>query len=163
MGISVYQLQLYGQMWFTTPTKLKLNTQIYSYIHIKYPKEYVYKSVIPTRNHRVRLSMSTTLLLLLVTVSNISKIYAVEPPPQLFYGLFPGPPGWAGARREPRDFMVQGKINRGRHTGYPAGRHSIRTKYTAHLHHPPFFYTPDALPAAQPTMSKHWMQLAHSD
>jgi len=55
------------------------------------------------------------------------------------------------------DFMVQGKINRGRHTDNPAGRHSIR----AHLHHPPhIFYRPDALPAAQPTVSKHWRQLA---
>ena len=26
---------------------------------------------------------------------------------------------------------------------------------SAHLHHPPFFYRPDALPAAQPTVSKH--------
>ena len=32
----------------------------------------------------------------------------------------------------------------------------------AHLHHP-IFYRPDALPAAQPTVSKHWRQLAHSD
>ena len=44
-----------------------------------------------------------------------------------FMALFPGPPGWAGARRELLDFMVQGKINRGRHTDHPAGRHSIRT------------------------------------
>jgi len=30
---------------------------------------------------------------------------------------------------------------------------------SAHLHHPPiFFYGPDALPAAQPTVSKHWRQ-----
>jgi len=28
---------------------------------------------------------------------------------------------------EPVDFMVQGEINRGRHTDHPAGRHSIRT------------------------------------
>ena len=47
--------------------------------------------------------------------------------PQPFYGLFLGSPGWAGARRELLDFMVQGKINRGRHTHRPAGRHSIRT------------------------------------
>jgi len=47
--------------------------------------------------------------------------------PQPFYGLFPGPPGWAGARRELLDFMVQGKINRGRHTDHPAGRHSIQS------------------------------------
>ena len=31
---------------------------------------------------------------------------------QPFYGPFPGPPGWAGTRRELLDFMVQGKINR---------------------------------------------------
>jgi len=44
-----------------------------------------------------------------------------------FTALIPGPPGWASARRELLDFMEQGKINRGRHTDHPAGRHSIRT------------------------------------
>jgi len=60
--------------------------------------------------------------------------------PQPFYGHFNSRttlrPGWAGARRELLDFMVQGKINRGRHTDHPAGRHSIRTN-SAHLNHPP--------------------------
>ena len=46
-----------------------------------------------------------------------------------FTALFPGPPGWTGARRELLDFMVQGKINRGRHTDHPDRRHSIRTNY----------------------------------
>jgi len=50
--------------------------------------------------------------------------------------LFPGPPGTASARRELLDFMVQGKINRGRHTDHPDGRHSIRTKQCPP---PPFF------------------------
>jgi len=44
-----------------------------------------------------------------------------------FMALFLGPPEWAGARRELLDFMVQGKINRGRHTDHPAGRLSIWT------------------------------------
>jgi len=44
-----------------------------------------------------------------------------------FTALFPGPPGWAGARRELLDFMVQEKINRGRHTDHPPECHSIRT------------------------------------
>ena len=44
-----------------------------------------------------------------------------------FTALFPGPPGTAGAGRELLDFMVQGEINRGRHTGQPAGHHSIQT------------------------------------
>jgi len=52
----------------------------------------------------------------------------IEPPPHNhFTALFLGPPGWAGARRELLDFLVQGKINSDRHTDHPAGRHSIRT------------------------------------
>ena len=49
-------------------------------------------------------------------------------------------PGWAGARRELLvDFMVQGEINRGRHTDHPAGRHSIRTNQCPHPPSPIFF------------------------
>ena len=80
-------------------------------------------------------------------------LFSWEPPyHNHFKALFPGPPGWAGARIEILDFMVQGKINRDRHTDHPAGRHSIRTKQ----HHPHVFYRPDALPATLPTVSKHW-------
>jgi len=43
-----------------------------------------------------------------------------------FTALFPGPTGWSSVRRELLDFVVQGKINRGRHTNHPAGCHSIR-------------------------------------
>jgi len=38
-----------------------------------------------------------------------------------FTALFPEPTGWAGARRELLDFMVQGKINRGRQTDRQSG------------------------------------------
>jgi len=79
-----------------------------------------------------------------------------------FTALFPGPPGWAGARRELLDFMVQGKINRGRHNDHPAGCHSIRTNQCPPPPSPNC-YRPDALPTAQPTLSKHWRQLAHSN
>jgi len=67
-----------------------------------------------------------------------------------------GPPGWAGTRRELLDFTVQGKINTGRHTDHPAGHHTPSRLTSAHLHHPSHvFYRPDALPASQPTVSKH--------
>jgi len=56
-----------------------------------------------------------------------------------FTALFPGPPGWAGARTELLDFMVQGKIKRGRHTDHPAGRHSIRTSQCPPPPSPIFF------------------------
>jgi len=75
-----------------------------------------------------------------------------------FMALFLGPPGWAGARREILDFMVQAKINRGRLTDHPAGCHSIRTNECPPPPSPHIFYRPDALPAAQPTASKHWRQ-----
>jgi len=44
-----------------------------------------------------------------------------------FTALFPGSPGWADARKEFLDFMVQGKINRDIHTNHPAGCHSVWT------------------------------------
>jgi len=75
-----------------------------------------------------------------------------------FTTLFPRPSGWAGAGRELLNFVVQGEINRGRYTDHPAGHHSIRTNQCP----PPqshIFYGPDALPAAQPTVSKHWRLL----
>jgi len=80
----------------------------------------------------------------------------------VFMAIFPGPLRWAGTRRELLDFMVQGKINRGRHTDNPAGRHSIWTNQCPPPPSP-IFYRPDALPATQPTTSKHWRQLAHWD
>jgi len=51
----------------------------------------------------------------------------------------PGPPGWASARREFLDFMVQGKINRGRHTDHLAGHHSIWTNQCPPPPTPHFF------------------------
>ena len=54
--------------------------------------------------------------------------------------------------RELLDFMVQGKINRGRHTDHPAGCHSIRTNQCPPPPSP-IFYRPDAVPAAKPTVS----------
>jgi len=61
-------------------------------------------------------------------ISHPGQLSLLSSPPQLFYGPFSR---WAGARKELWDFMMQGKINRGRHTDHPDGRHSIRTS-TAH-------------------------------
>jgi len=71
---------------------------------------------------------------------------------QPFYGPFSGNSGL-------HDFMVQGKMNRGRLTirlgATPSGLISD------HLHETSIFYRPDALPAAQPTVSKHWRHSIH--
>ena len=73
------------------------------------------------------------------TAVTLSATRTVQLPPQP--PLFPGPPGWAGARREHLDFMVQGKINRGRHTDHPAGRHSIRISNQCPPPTSPIFFT----------------------
>jgi len=69
----------------------------------------------------------------------------------LFTALIPGPPGWAGARRELLDFTVQGKINRGRHTDHPAGRHSICTNQCQPPPSPQFLQA--RCPSCRPTNS----------
>jgi len=69
-----------------------------------------------------------------------------------FTALFPGPTVWAGARRELLDFMVQGKINRGRHTDHPAGRHSIQTNQCPPPPHTPLFLWAGC-PSCRPTDS----------
>jgi len=72
--------------------------------------------------------------------------------PQPFYGPFSGTTRVTGAKRELLDFMVQGKINRGRHTDHPAGRHSIRTNQCPP---PPStnFFLPAGCPSCRPTNS----------
>jgi len=70
-----------------------------------------------------------------------------------FLALFPGPPGWAGARIEVLDLMVQGK---GRLT--KADPETLRLGATpsgltsAHLHHPPIFLQAGC-PSCRPTNS----------
>ena len=69
-----------------------------------------------------------------------------------FTALSPGPPGWANASRELLDFMVQGKINRGRHTDHPAGRHSTGLT-SANLCYPHIFT--DRMPFQPPNQQRH--------
>jgi len=83
----------------------------------------------------------------------LSTEYVTTPHHNRFTALFPGPSGWAGARRKLLDFMVQGKINRGRHTDHLAGRHSIQSGLTsAYLTIPPYFLQAGC-PSCRPTNS----------
>jgi len=77
-----------------------------------------------------------------------------------FTALFPGPPAWAGARRELLDFMVQGKINRGTHTDHPVGRHSIRTKQCPPPASPHFLQA--GCPSCHPTNSVKALKTTHN-
>jgi len=67
-----------------------------------------------------------------------------------FNGPFPGLPGWAGTRKvKPIGILLKQETVSGSGINWvickPAPHHSV-------------FYRPDALPATQPTASKHWME-----
>jgi len=92
---------------------------------------------------------------LLYTLTYVHAMFSVSHThTQPFYGPFPGPSRWAGARRELLDFMVQGKINRDRHThtNHPVGRHSIRTNQCSPPPSSPYFLQAGC-PSCHPTNS----------
>jgi len=92
-------------------------------------------------------TIQTTQMLLLLTQTvgwlSLTCLFSTNmaiPQHNRFTALFLGPSGWAVASRELLDFMVQGKIIRGRHSDYPAGRHSIRTNQCPPPPSSHFFY-----------------------
>jgi len=91
-------------------------------------------------------------------------IFVLHTHTQPFYcssGICPGPPGWAGTRK-----AKPGRLNQSRFTGardsewqwHLLGCMQVCTssQTTTPTSHHLVFYRPDALPAAQPTASKHW-------
>jgi len=75
----------------------------------------------------------------LTTANQLNNMVNTRTHTQPFYGPFPGPPGWASARRELLDFMVQGRLTEAdtltiRLGATPSGLTS------AHFHHPPIFF-----------------------
>ena len=71
-----------------------------------------------------------------VTDSYLDDVVALYHTTQPFYGPFYGTTWVSQCQRELLDFMVQGKINRGRHVDHQAGRQSIRTNQCPPLRSP---------------------------
>ena len=70
--------------------------------------------------------------------------------------LFPGLPGWAGTRKTNLDFT---EARDSEWQWHQLGHMQVCTPLQTdnHASTPPLsFYRPDALPVAQPTVSKHW-------
>jgi len=80
-----------------------------------------------------------------------SIVYTTPHHHNRFTAPFPEPSGWDGARRELLDFMVQGKINRGKNTDHPARHHSIRTNQCPSSPSPIFLRA--GCPSCRPTNS----------
>jgi len=75
--------------------------------------------------------------------------------------LFPGLPGWAGIRKvEPIRILLKQETVSGSDISWAVYKSAPRSrKITTPAPRHSVFYRPDALPAAQPTASKHWRQI----
>ena len=74
--------------------------------------------------------------------------------------LFPGLPGWAGTRKvKPIWILLKQETVNGSGISWTICKSASRSRQiTMPVLHHSVFYRPDALPAAQPTASKHWRQ-----
>ena len=74
--------------------------------------------------------------------------------------LCPGLPGWAGTRNvKPIRILMKQEIGSGSGISWAICKSAPSSRQiTMPVPHHSVFYRPDALPAAQPTASKHWRQ-----
>ena len=74
--------------------------------------------------------------------------------------LCPGLPGWADTRKvKPIWILLKQEIVSGSGISWAICKSALRSRQiTTPVPHHSVFYRPDALPAAQPTASKHWRQ-----
>ena len=72
--------------------------------------------------------------------------------------FFPGLPGWAGTRKvKPIWILLEQETVSGSGISWAIGKSAPRSRQTTTpAPHHSVFYRPDALPATQPTASKHW-------
>jgi len=75
--------------------------------------------------------------------------------------LFPGLPGWAGTRKvKPIWTLLKQETVSSSGVSWTICKSAPRSRQvTTPASHHSVFYRPDALPAAQPTASKHWRQV----
>jgi len=75
-----------------------------------------------------------------------------------FNGPFPGLPGWAGTRKvKPIWILLKQETVSGSGISWAICKSAYRSRQiTMPAPHHSVFYRPDALPAAQPAVSKHW-------
>ena len=81
-----------------------------------------------------------------------------------FNGLFPGLPRWAGTRKvKPIWILLKQETVSGSAISWAICKSASRSRQITMPvpHHSKFFYRPDALPATQPTASKHWRIWQH--
>ena len=104
-----------------------------------------------------RLPISAELLAILASLRSASYVSWQQ---TRLTALCPGLPGWAGTRKvKPIWTLLKQKTVSGSGISWAICESTPRSRQiTTPAPHHSVFYRPDALPAAQPTASKHWRQ-----
>ena len=91
-------------------------------------------------------------------MTNVSKSFTYKHIHTCLTALFPGLPGWAGTRKvKPIWILLKQETVSGSGISWATCKSVPRSRQiTTSAPHHSVFYRPDALPAAQPTASKHW-------
>ena len=98
---------------------------------------------------------------ILVIFLRLNKCYSLRYTHTRLTALFPGLPGWAGTRKVKPIWILlkQERVSGGGISWAYASLHLAPDRITTPAPHHSVFYRPDALPAAQPTASKHWRHI----
>ena len=102
------------------------------------------------------------LFFLVLFIIRLSLIFEVVSIVLIYYyhltASFPGQPGWAGTRKvKPIWILLEQETVSGSGISWAICKSAPRSRQiTTPVPHHSVFYRPDALPAAQPTASKHW-------
>ena len=93
--------------------------------------------------------------------TNYLNIYQTTHTHTRLTALCPGLPGWAGTRKiKPIWILLKQETESGSGIRWAICKSARRSRQiTMPAPHHSVFYRPDALPAAQPTVSKHWRQI----
>ena len=105
---------------------------------------------------------SCCLFYLYYTLSSVCRWAPLHTHP--FNGPFPGLPRWAGTRKvKPIWILLKQETVSGSGISWTICKSAPNSRQiTTPAPHRSVFYRPDALPAAQPTASKHWRHHTHT-
>ena len=140
---------------------------------IAVPQLFVFAAVAEQRKHDVannylqsvtRERMRSNQWFLRVTLAAAQKFYIHTHTHTHLMALFPGLPGWAGTRKKkPIWILLKQETVSGSGISWAVCKSAPRSRQiTKPAPHHSVFYRPDAIPATQPTVSKHWrLEILH--
>jgi len=140
---------------------------------IAVPQLFVFAAVAEQRKHDVannylqsvtRERMRSNQWFLRVTLAAAQKFYIHTHTHTHLMALFPGLPGWADTRKKkPIWILLKQETVSGSGISWAICKSAPRSRQiTTPAAHHSVFYRPDALPATQPTVSKHWrLEILH--